>query len=196
MDAVSTCEIPVAPAIHPAVLRRHSPMAFEPGAEISDDALDTILDAGRLAPSAGNSQPWAFVVGRRGDAVHARIVRHLAGSSARWAPDASAIVVNLARVLVEDTDWEYSEFSRYDLGQAVAHMTLQALSIGIDAHQFRAFDRDAVAAEFSVPREWEVTSMTAFGVAAHAAGTVAGVARERRSRGDVTWARVRADEPR
>ncbi|RDB45823.1 nitroreductase [Tsukamurella tyrosinosolvens] len=196
MDAVSTCEIPVAPAIHPAVLRRHSPMAFEPGAEISDDALDTILDAGRLAPSAGNSQPWALVVGRRGDAVHARIVRHLAGSSARWAPDASAIVVNLARVLVEDTDWEYSEFSRYDLGQAVAHMTLQALSIGIDAHQFRAFDRDAVAAEFSVPREWEVTSMTAFGVAAHAAGTVAGVARERRSRGDVTWARVRADEPR
>lgn len=129
MDAVSTCEIPVAPAIHPAVLRRHSPMAFEPGAEICDDALDTILDAGRLAPSAGNSQPWAFVVGRRGDAVHARIVRHLAGSSARWAPDASAIVVNLARVLVEDTDWEYSEFSRYDLGQAVAHMTLQALSI-------------------------------------------------------------------
>ena len=196
MDAVSTCEIPVAPAIHPAVLRRHSPMAFEPGAEICDDALDTILDAGRLAPSAGNSQPWAFVVGRRGDAVHARIVRHLAGSSARWAPDASAIVVNLARVLVEDTDWEYSEFSRYDLGQAVAHMTLQALSIGIDAHQFRAFDRDAVAAEFSLSREWEVTSMTAFGVAAHAAGTVAGVARERRSRGDVTWARVRGDEPR
>ncbi|KXO99878.1 Oxygen-insensitive NAD(P)H nitroreductase (plasmid) [Tsukamurella tyrosinosolvens] len=196
MDAVSTCEIPVVPAIHPAVLRRHSPMAFEPGAEISDDALDTILDAGRLAPSAGNSQPWAFVVGRHGDAVHARIVRHLAGSSARWAPDASAIVVNLARVLVEDTDWEYSEFSRYDLGQAVAHMTLQALSIGIDAHQFRAFDREAVAAEFAVPREWEVTSMTAFGVAAHAAGTVAGVARERRSRGDVTWTRVRADEPR
>ncbi|WP_238600309.1 nitroreductase family protein [Tsukamurella tyrosinosolvens] len=193
---MSTCEIPVVPAIHPAVLRRHSPMAFEPGAEISDDALDTILDAGRLAPSAGNSQPWAFVVGRRGDAVHARIVRHLAGSSARWAPDASAIVVNLARVLVEDTDWEYSEFSRYDLGQAVAHMTLQALSIGIDAHQFRAFDREAVAAEFAVPREWEVTSMTTFGVAAHAAGTVAGVARERRSRGDVTWARVRGDEPR
>ena len=29
-----------------------------------------------------------------------------------------------------------------------------------------------------------------------AAGTVAGVARERRSRGDVTWARVRGDEPR
>ncbi|VDR40131.1 Oxygen-insensitive NAD(P)H nitroreductase [Tsukamurella paurometabola] len=196
MDAVSTCEIPAVPEIHPAVLRRHSPMVFDHGVEISDAMLDTILDAGRLAPSAGNSQPWAFIAGRRDDAVHARIVRHLAGSSARWAPDASAIVVNLARVLVADTDWEYSEFSRYDLGQAVAHMTLQALSIGIDAHQFRAFDREAVAAEFAVPQEWEVTSMTAFGVAAHAAGAVAGVARERRSRDDVTWARARGDAPR
>ncbi len=196
MDSVSTCEVPAVPEIHPAVLRRHSPMAFEPAVRISDTALDTILDAGRLAPSAGNSQPWAFIAGRRGDRVHERIVRHLAGSSARWAPDASAIVVNLARILVEGEDWEYSEFSRYDLGQAVAHMTLQALSIGFDAHQFRAFDRDAVATEFSVPRQWEVTSMTAYGIAAHAAGTVVGVARERRSRDDVTWARDRGTECR
>lgn len=41
-------------------------------------------------------------------------------------------------------------------------MTLQAKAIGVDAHQFRVFDRDAVASEFGVPREWEVTSMTAF----------------------------------
>jgi hypothetical protein len=26
---------------------------------------------------------------------------------------------------------EYSEFSRYDLGQAVAHMTLQAQALGL-----------------------------------------------------------------
>lgn len=191
MGRVSHCEVPVEPEIHPALARRHSPMAFDPVAVIDDTALDTIVDAGRMAPSAGNSQPWAFVVGRRGDGVHGRIVRHLAGSSARWAPTASVLVVNLAHVLVEDTDWEYSEFARYDLGQAVAHMTLQALAIGFDAHQFRAFDREAVAAEFDVPREWEVTSMTAVGVAAHGPGGAVGVSRERRSRDDVTWARVR-----
>ncbi|KXP13627.1 nitroreductase [Tsukamurella pulmonis] len=187
---MSACAIPVVPEVHPAVLRRHSPMLFDSGATISDAAVDTILDAGRLAPSAGNSQPWAFVVGRRGDAVHTRIVRHLAGSSARWAPGASMIVVNLARVLLDDPDAIYSDFAHYDLGQAVAHMTLQALSIGVDAHQFRAFDQDAVAAEFDVPREWEVTTMTAFGVAAHAPGAVVGVSRERRERDEVTWARA------
>ena len=106
----------------------------------------------------------------------------LAQSSMRWAPAASAIIVNVARVLVDETDWEYSEFSRYDLGQAVAHMTLQALAIGFDAHQFRAFDRDAVAAEFDVPCEWEVTSMTAFGVSADAAGDAETAAMSRRRR--------------
>ena len=107
-----------------------------------------------------------------------------------WAPSGSLLVVNLAHVLVEGTeDWEYSEFSRYDLGQAVAHMTIQGLSIGLDAHQFRAFDREAIASEFAVPSHWEVTSMTAFGVADHAPGEIAssGTSRDRVALEDIVW---------
>lgn len=190
---MTTCDIPSAPTVHSALQRRFSPTAFDPGHELADAQVDVLLDAARLAPSAGNSQPWMFVAGRRGDAVHERLVSHLAGSSAAWAPDASLIVVNIAHVLVEGTDWEYSEFARYDLGQAVAHMTVQGLWMGLGAHQFRAFDRDAITREFDVPREWEVMSMTAFGVAAHRAGesTVPGTSRERLSLDDVTWRRVR-----
>ncbi|NDK90558.1 nitroreductase [Gordonia desulfuricans] len=188
---MSVCDVPAEPVLHPAILGRYSPVRFDRDAVVGDAAIDTILDAARLAPSAGNSQPWSFIVGRRDDPVHARIVAHLAASSSRWAPDASVIVVNVVRVLVEGTDWAYSEFAHYDMGQAVAHMTLQAMAIGLDAHQFRAFDRDAVAAEFGVPREWEVTSMTAFGVGVQADGEGPGVARGRRSRDDVTWVRDR-----
>lgn len=77
------CEVPVVPAVHPAILRRHSPVQFDRDAVVSDVAVDTIVGAAGLAPSAGNSQPWAFIVGQRGDRVHARIVRHLVGSSSR-----------------------------------------------------------------------------------------------------------------
>ncbi|GAA1077026.1 hypothetical protein [Tsukamurella spumae] len=76
---------------------------------------------------------------------------------------------------------------------SVIVVTLQALSIGFDAHQFRAFDREAVEVEFGVPREWEVSTMTAFGVAAHAPGELPGVSRDRRSRDEVRWARVSAE---
>lgn len=186
------CEPRAEPVVHPALAERFSPTAFDPRAVITTEQVDVLLDAARLAPSAGNSQPWMFVVGRRGDAVHTRIARHLARSSSVWAEGASLIVVNLAHVYVEGTRWDFSEFARYDLGQAVAHMTIQGLTMGLHAHQFRAFDRDAMAREFDLPPEWEVTSMTAFGVSAHPAEAVTapGTSRERKSLEEVTWARA------
>jgi len=170
------------PRLHPLLAARWSPTAFDVAHEASEDDVAALLEAARWAPSAGNSQPWSFVAGRRGDAVHARLVRHLAGSSARWAPTASVLVANLCHRLVEDTDWDYSEFALYDLGQAVAHMTIQAAALGLAARQFRAFDRAALAVEFGVPDHWEVTTMTAFGRAA--ADTHP---RERRPADDLRW---------
>jgi nitroreductase len=161
---------------------------------VTPSELDVILEAARWAPSAGNSQPWAFITGRRADSVHARLVRHLTGSSAAWAPSASLLVANLSHRYVEDTDWEYSEFALYDLGQAVAHMTVQAQALGLYARQFRAFDRAGLAADFSVPRHWEVTTMTAFGrppqpPSSDAAGTVEAIRlpRHRRPISEIPW---------
>lgn len=125
--------------------------------------VESLLEAARWAPSAGNSQPWAFILSRRGEPEHDRMVRHLAKSSAAWAPAAGLLVGNLSHRFVEDTDWEYSEFSVYDLGQAVAHMSFQAQSLGLHVRQFRAFDRAALAVEFGVPQHWEVTTVSAIG---------------------------------
>ncbi|MBB2894391.1 nitroreductase family protein [Flexivirga oryzae] len=187
---MTACQPTARPELHPALANRFSPVSFDPVAVVTPAQLGTLIDAVRKAPSAGNSQPWSFIVARRDDAIHRRLVKHLARSSARWAPDASLLVVNLARVLVDETcDWEYSEFARYDLGQAVAHMTIQGLSIGLDAHQFRAFDRAGIAREFDVPPHWEVTTTTAFGVAAHAPGDVTspGTSRDRAGADQIIW---------
>lgn len=170
------------PDLHPLLATRWSPIAFDLDHEASDRDVATLLEAARWAPSAGNSQPWAFIVGRRGDDAHGRLVRHLAGSSRRWAPSAAILVANLCHRYVEDTDWDYSEFALYDLGQAVAHMTVQATALGLSARQFRAFDREAITTEFGIPSHWQVTTMTAFGRPAHAQPT-----RERRSRTDLHW---------
>lgn len=174
---------------------RFSPVHFDGEHTLAEQQVDLLLEAARLAPSAGNSQPWAFVVGRRGDEIHRRISRHLARSSARWAPTASLLLANLAQRHVEGSALEYSEFSRYDLGQAIAHLTVQADAMGLGVHQFRSFDRDALAREFAVPEHWEVTSMAAVGRAVGPAATHAGTgtSRERRSREQVTWAREDRD---
>jgi nitroreductase len=151
------------PSLHPLLARRWSPLRFDERHILDADQVTVLLEAARRAPSAGNSQPWAFVVGRRGDRVHERLVGSLYPSSRRWAPTAALLVANLSHRLVESTDWEFSEFAHYDLGQAVAHLTLQAQALGLGVRQFRAFDRDAVTRAFAVPPHWEVTSMAAIG---------------------------------
>jgi nitroreductase len=179
--------------LHPLLAGRWSPSRFDPGHKISDAEIQLILEAARWAPSAGNSQPWAFIVGARETRVHARLTRHCAGSARLWAGEASVLVANLSHRYVEETDWEYSEFSLYDLGQAVAHMTIQAQALGLFARQFRAFDRDALHAEFAIPEHWEIATMTAIGRPATAptsedASDAAGSpARQRRALEDLLW---------
>ncbi|WP_082748062.1 nitroreductase family protein [Nocardioides jensenii] len=181
---------PAHPLLHPVLASRWSPTAFDGVATVNLDEVDSLLEAARWSPSAGNSQPWAFIVGRRGEPEHHRLTRHLTESSQAWAPSAGLLIANLSHRLIENTDWEFSEFSTYDLGQAVAHMTFQAQFLGLSVRQFRAFDRAGLTAEFDVPPHWEVTTMSAIGRVPTAVGphaTTTRTTRQRRPTSDVRW---------
>ncbi|MEV5878314.1 nitroreductase family protein [Streptomyces sp. NPDC052101] len=152
--------------IHPLLAERFSPYRFDPSAAVDDHSLGLLLEAARWAPSAGNSQPWGFFASRPGEPTHEQVVRHLAPSSARWATDAGLLVVTLARRHVGETQLLYSEFADYDLGQAIAHMTVQAQAMGLAAHQFRAFDLEGLTKELRPNPGWAIISMIALGKAA------------------------------
>jgi nitroreductase len=169
--------VPIAPLLR----SRFSPLRFDADQKLSEAETEALLEAARWAPSAGNSQPWAFHLRRRGEDGHAELVRHLAASSRRWAPDAGALVVNLARREVDDSGLTYSEFADYDLGQAVAHMTLQAQYLGLACRQFRAFDLEALHRTLGVQAGWHILTMTAIGRAATDAAADGAPARDRRS---------------
>lgn len=186
--------------LHPLLAARWSPTSFDPSTPVTPGETESLLEAARWAPSAGNSQPWAFIVGRRGQPEHNRLVQHLAKSASMWAPSAGLLIANLSHRFVENTDWDYSEFSAYDLGQAVAHMSFQAQSIGLYVRQFRAFDRDALAVEFQVPPHWEVTTMSAIGRVSpqpdRPAATRGPQARQRRSATHIRWPQASTVERR
>jgi nitroreductase len=142
-----------------AIRDRWSPRAFDETHQLSDDDLGLLLEAARWAPSAGNSQPWAFIVGLRGDetfdAFHAL---HSRGNTA-WTARASALIVTLHQATIEPgSDIAFSDYAAYDLGQATAQLALQAQSMGLHTHQFAGFDHDGVAERFAVPAHWKVTT--------------------------------------
>lgn len=131
---------------------------------LSDDDLRVLLEAARWAPSWGNQQPWSYLVGRRGDATFSRIVATLSRGNSGWVPRASAILVSCHQVAPApgEEPGKYAT-SAHDTGQATAHLTFQAVSMGLVVHQFAGFDHDAVAAEFGVPPHWRVLAGLAVG---------------------------------
>lgn len=151
---------------HRLLSERWSISLFDPTHSIDDDELAEILEAARWAPSAGNSQPWAFIVCRRGDERHQRFVPHLSRGNSGWVPRASLVLVTLAQVATEpggDAP-SYSDYAEYDVGQAAAHVTVQATSMGLGVHQFAGFDHDAVTHEFAIPDNFKVMTGIAIGV--------------------------------
>ncbi|MFE8954916.1 nitroreductase family protein [Streptomyces althioticus] len=149
--------------IHPLLAGRFSPSRFDPSAAVDDRALKLLLEAARWAPSAGNTQPWGFFTARPGEPEYDRVLPHLAPSSARWATDAGLLVVTLAHRHVDDTELLFSGFADYDLGQATAHLTVQAQALKLAARQFRAFDLEGLTKELNPNPGWVIVSMVAVG---------------------------------
>src|SRR6478752_5222941 len=80
----------------PALADRWSPRAFDPSIGIDDLTLRSALEAARWSPSAGNTQPWRFIVARRGSEAFDTIVANLMGFNQAWAGSAGARIVAVA----------------------------------------------------------------------------------------------------
>ena len=150
-----------APLITPLV-ERWSPRAYDPTAEVDPAVIRTILEAARWAPSANNVQPWRFIVARRGTDAFATVHDAMLGFNQVWADSAAVLIVNIAEIV--DPEGKARPWARYDLGQAVAHLTVQAQHEGLHTHQMGGFDAAKLHAAFGLNASLEVVSITAIGV--------------------------------
>ncbi len=121
--------------------------------------LRTVLEAARWSPSANNSQPWRFVVAHRGTAAFDTIVSNLLGFNQAWTPNAAALIVNIAETT--DPDGKPRPIAAYDLGQAVAHLAVQAQHDGLHVHQMGGIVAAGLRAAFDLAENLEVVSVTA-----------------------------------
>lgn len=128
----------------PLLAFRWSPRAFDPAAELTGAEASSLLEAARWAPSTGNAQPWRFALGHREDETWKRLLVSLPPGDQRWARRASALVLGA------HTGGD-AERGAYDLGQAMAHLTVQATALGLYVHQLTSFDRAGLAADLDLP---------------------------------------------
>ena len=125
--------------------------------QIDHADLERILEAGRRTPSAGNWQPWNFVVvtGRDRLTELATVwqgARHVAGSAATIA---------IVAALPEDP--RRGELLQYDVGQATANIMLAATDLGIGTGHSAVGDQAAAQRILGFPDGHFCVYMVALG---------------------------------
>ena len=122
-------------------------------APVPKETIEKILEAARIAPSAGHRQPWHFIV-----VQDKGTIEKLAGRS-KWAAEAPAMIVGLA-------DPEASpSWSDNDVGIAFEHIVLAATDLGLGTCWMGQTRRDAEVKELlKIPDKFKVIALTPLGV--------------------------------
>lgn len=119
-------------------------------APISEETLQRILQAGRMAGSSKNTQPWAFVVLREASG------KSELASCGQFAQHVPAAPVVIAVVLTSDG-------GAFDAGRASQNMMLAAWAEGITSCPVSMHDQECAQRALNVPEGHRVAIVLAFG---------------------------------
>ena len=112
---------------------------------IADADLDRVLEAGRIAPSSQNNQPWDFVAVTDRDKL-SELSKVWQGGG-HIANAAAAI----AMVIADAEEPRVRERNRFDIGQATMQMMITAADLGIGSGHSAVGDQDLARSVLGVP---------------------------------------------
>jgi nitroreductase len=144
------------------ILSRRTVRRFKP-IPVGRSLLEKLVNAGRLAPSAGNLQPLEFV------AVDDAEVRREIFPCLRWAAyitprgnprpgqEPMAYIVPLVNLAVREKGFEY------DVGAAMENMILAAKEEGLGSCWLLSVEREKLAEILNVPQGYRIDCVLALG---------------------------------
>ena len=127
---------------------------------ISDEMLNSILEAGRWAPSCMNTQAWNFVV-LRDKEVLAKAHEMLSRGNA-YAKAAPVMILVAAK---EDGGCGAHGLPYFmmDVGLAVENMLLQAVHLGLMGHPTAGWNEEGLKEVTGIPEEYRIVTVVFFG---------------------------------
>lgn len=148
--------------VHALIATRWSPVAFAPD-PVSETDLASCFEAARWASSCFNAQPWAFVVATSAVAErHAAFVDCLVPGNQEWAARAPVLFFAVANPVFAHND-QPNRWAAYDLGAAMATLSLEATARGLSVHQMGGFDAAKARAVCGIPEGHDVMAAVALG---------------------------------
>lgn len=156
-----------------AIKERRSIRKYKPD-PVSDEAIDTVLDAARWAPSWANTQCWRFVVVRDPE-IRARLAGTLKATSPGKENRAAAAIRSAPVVIVACAELGKSGYYKgeqmtdkgdwfmFDVALAMQNLTLMAHAMGLGTVHVGLFEAKDVASILEIPEGVAVVDMTPLG---------------------------------
>ena len=147
--------------IHTLLKNRWSPRAFA-GQPVQLEILVRLFEAARWAPSGSNLQPWSFLLVTSDEPeAHARMVEVLGTRNQVWARQAPVLMLAITKM--ERQPGVPNRYAWYDVGQAVALLSVQATAEGLAVHQMGGFDAEKARELFAIPADYQAVTAIALG---------------------------------
>ena len=125
---------------------------------VSEEVMLKILEAGRLSPSATNTQPWHFIVARDRKEKEACTF----GGFNRFAVDASFVVVGVYK----KSEAVMEKYSLMDVTIALQSMVIAGWVQGVGSCWMGAFDDNKLRNALDLPADARIVGAIAFGMPA------------------------------
>jgi nitroreductase len=158
--------------LYDAIAGRHSVRKYRPEA-VPEAVLERILNAGRLAPSGHNRQPWRFVVVRDGN--RRRALADAAAPHNNFIARAPVTLAFLGYLASEGAPapeartrgtWTWDMYIRYNVAIAAAYVTLAATAEGLGTCWINNYDEERVRVVLKVPEQYALVCLMTLGYAA------------------------------
>jgi nitroreductase len=142
-----------------ATIRKRRSIRLYKKKPVEKEKLNRILEAGRLAPSAGNKQPWRFIVVTDKKAKE----KLRAAYDEEWFVTAPVIIIGCA---VPEEAWVRTDGQEYwmvDVAIAMQNMILTATELGLGTCWIADFNEEATRKMLKLPPNIRVVAMTPLG---------------------------------
>ncbi len=136
---------------------------------VDRNQIEDCIEAGRLAPSASNSQPWTFIIIDKPD-LREKVANSTFGplkSFNKFVPQAPviiAIVMEKPKMITElGGRIKKKEFPLIDIGIAAEHICLKAAELGLGTCMLGWFDEKTVKKLLDVPKRKNIPLLITMG---------------------------------
>ena len=149
--------------------KRWSSRAYDAERGVANEALVSIMEAARWAPSCFGEQPWRFIVCNRmtNPSAWENALSCLTERNQAWARHTPVLIHAIAKAHFSHND-KPNRWSQYDTGAAMFALVTQATTLGLMTRQMGGFDMEKSRATFGIPEGHTPMAFVAVGYAAPA----------------------------